>query len=327
MEAMSEPRRGPLLTLVLENGPGVRATESRTIDGGPFIIGRSEGADWSLDDQDPFVSRQHCVVTHRDGAFRVIDTSTNGLYLGDEEAPLGPGNEAELANGTILRVGNFVFRATLDQPAEETAVPNPRRAARPRTTIGMLGTGPSAAARETAEPVAPPKPVRALTTSRVLLAPPARMWTGSAERVSLSLDAKDLLTGEERANLGKAKKTIPEGALNVTAMLDSAPGFAAIRRLAPATQALSPRGETEWAWDVMPERPGQGVLTLSLTLVTGVDGAPIQGSFEPLYATVAVSKRGLLTPLRRMMARHRAAVVLSMVAVPSLAAAWFALSP
>jgi predicted component of type VI protein secretion system len=45
----------------------------------------------------------------------MADTSSNGVYVNDEEKPLGRGNPRRLFNGDRLRMGDFEFVVTLDE--------------------------------------------------------------------------------------------------------------------------------------------------------------------------------------------------------------------
>ena len=102
------------------------------LDDGELVIGRSAGL--RLADRRPvqYVSRAHCTVAGRSGAFTVTDTSSDGLFVDDARAPLGPGRPLPLRDGMRLRLGDYVVRVEL--PAPEAA----RRAAggsRPRSRL------------------------------------------------------------------------------------------------------------------------------------------------------------------------------------------------
>ena len=82
-------------------------------DGG--TIGRSLENDWILPDPDRFISGKHATIDFQIGAYYLADVSTNGVYLNDEEEPLGQGNPRRLFNGDRLRMGDFEFVVTLDE--------------------------------------------------------------------------------------------------------------------------------------------------------------------------------------------------------------------
>ena len=91
-------------------------------DGG--TIGRSLENDWILPDPDRFISGRHATIDFQAGAYYLADTSTNGVYINDEEEPLGKGNPRRLFNGDRLRMGDFEFVVTLDE-GEDLEMPPP----------------------------------------------------------------------------------------------------------------------------------------------------------------------------------------------------------
>jgi predicted component of type VI protein secretion system len=82
-------------------------------DGG--TIGRSLENDWILPDPDRFISGKHATIDFQTGAYYLADVSSNGVYVNDEEAPLGKGNPRRLFHGDRLRMGDFEFVVTLDE--------------------------------------------------------------------------------------------------------------------------------------------------------------------------------------------------------------------
>ena len=82
-------------------------------DGG--TIGRSLENDWILPDPDRFISGKHATIDFQTGAYYLADVSSNGVYLNDEEEPLGKGNPRRLFHGDRLRMGDFEFVVTLDE--------------------------------------------------------------------------------------------------------------------------------------------------------------------------------------------------------------------
>ena len=85
----------------LENGEPARMQ----LDRHGLTIGRSPHTDWSLPDPQHYISSSHCEVRYRDGAYTLVDTSTNGTYL--NESPLsGP---HPLHDGDVIRIGDSEF--------------------------------------------------------------------------------------------------------------------------------------------------------------------------------------------------------------------------
>jgi len=82
-------------------------------DGG--TIGRSLESDWILPDPQRYLSGKHATIDFQSGAYYLADVSTNGVYLNDEEEPLGKGNPRRLFSGDRLRMGDFSFAVGLDE--------------------------------------------------------------------------------------------------------------------------------------------------------------------------------------------------------------------
>ena len=91
-------------------------------DGG--TIGRSLENDWILPDPDRFISGKHATIDFQSGAYYLADVSTNGVYVNEEEEPLGKGNPRRLFHGDRIRMGDFEFEVTLDE-GESLEMPPP----------------------------------------------------------------------------------------------------------------------------------------------------------------------------------------------------------
>ena len=85
-------------------------------------IGRSLENDWILPDPDRFISGKHATVDFQSGAYYLADVSSNGVYINDEEEPLGKGNPRRLFDGDRLRMGDFEFLVSLDE-GQDLAMP------------------------------------------------------------------------------------------------------------------------------------------------------------------------------------------------------------
>ncbi len=92
-------------------------------DGG--TIGRSLENDWILPDPDRFISGKHATIDYQSGAYYLADISTNGVYVNSDDEPLGRGNPRRLFDGDRLRMGDFVFRVTLDE-GQDLEMPPPQ---------------------------------------------------------------------------------------------------------------------------------------------------------------------------------------------------------
>ncbi len=90
-------------------------------------IGRSLENDWILPDPDRFISGRHATIDYKSGAYYLADVSSNGVYINDEEEPLGKGNPRRLFDGDRLRMGDFEFLVSLDE-GQDLAMPPPTAA-------------------------------------------------------------------------------------------------------------------------------------------------------------------------------------------------------
>jgi type VI secretion system FHA domain protein len=90
------------------------AGEQRPVTRDRFTIGRAQENDWVLPDPEQRLSRQHCVIERRGEAFCVVDTSSNGVFVNAESAPLGRGHERSLADGDHLRLGTYAIRVEFE---------------------------------------------------------------------------------------------------------------------------------------------------------------------------------------------------------------------
>jgi predicted component of type VI protein secretion system len=91
-------------------------------DGG--TIGRSLQNDWILPDPDQFISGNHAAIDYKAGAYYLLDVSTNGVFVNEEEEPIGKGKPRRLFDGDLLRMGEFEFKVKLDE-GESLSMPPP----------------------------------------------------------------------------------------------------------------------------------------------------------------------------------------------------------
>jgi type VI secretion system FHA domain protein len=88
--------------------------EQRAVTGDRCTIGRARENDWVLPDPEQHLSRQHCVIERRGDGFCVVDTSSNGVFVNGESAPLGRGQARGLHDGDRLQLGSYAFRVALE---------------------------------------------------------------------------------------------------------------------------------------------------------------------------------------------------------------------
>jgi type VI secretion system FHA domain protein len=124
------------LTLTVLRCPDSVAPETRTVGGGEFSIGRGPENDWVLADPDRHLSKRHCVLAYRSGAWQVADVSTNGTYLNTEADPLGRGQPRPLRDGDRLRLGVYEIEVRVQEERSAGAAWRERRAAEPDDPFG-----------------------------------------------------------------------------------------------------------------------------------------------------------------------------------------------
>ncbi|MBT8108967.1 MAG: type VI secretion system-associated FHA domain protein TagH [Gammaproteobacteria bacterium] len=78
-------------------------------------IGRSLQNDWILPDPDRYISGRHATIDYKGGMYYLADTSSNGIYMNDENEPIGRGNPRRLFDGDRMRMGDFEFEIRIDK--------------------------------------------------------------------------------------------------------------------------------------------------------------------------------------------------------------------
>jgi type VI secretion system protein ImpI len=101
------------LLLTLENGGRAIEDRQRRLRDGRLSIGRGADSDWVLPDPERQLSKHHCVVEQRDGAWFLTDTSANGVFVADSPDPLGGSGSVRLQDGLRLRLGDYVLAVSL----------------------------------------------------------------------------------------------------------------------------------------------------------------------------------------------------------------------
>src|ERR1700754_4451018 len=91
---------------------GDRSTIAFSADGG--TIGRSADNGWVLPDPLRYVSAHHARVVFKQGAYFLEDLSTNGSYVNDNDKALGKQGPHKLANGDLLRFGDYQVAVVID---------------------------------------------------------------------------------------------------------------------------------------------------------------------------------------------------------------------
>ena len=94
---------------------------SIVLHSGGATIGRSPSNDWVLPDPQRYVSARHARIAWRNGQYFVEDLSTNGVYVNEDEQPLGKDVARQLCAGDVLRVGEYQLVVALEEEPRPTA--------------------------------------------------------------------------------------------------------------------------------------------------------------------------------------------------------------
>jgi type VI secretion system FHA domain protein len=112
------PLATPSITLRISKCTQPIAPENsfRVFDACGGTIGRAEGNDWILPDPTNHISGRHAALYCDEGQFRLVDTSSNGVFLNGDDEPLGRMRAAHLNDGDRLGIGAYEIVVTLAQP-------------------------------------------------------------------------------------------------------------------------------------------------------------------------------------------------------------------
>lgn len=109
------------LTVLSEHSASLKGRGSIVFGVGGGSIGRAHDNDWVLPDPQRYLSAHHAHVKFRDGAFYLLDNSTNGVFVNDGNEPLGRRASYALRDGDRLRLGDYEISVSIDADAAETA--------------------------------------------------------------------------------------------------------------------------------------------------------------------------------------------------------------
>lgn len=107
-------------TLILNvlRSPEHVPAQQRVVHGGDLSIGRSDDCDWSLPDPARSLSRKHCTLAFRSGAWQVLDLSANGTFVNGAPQPIGRGKEQLLRPGDRLALGDYEIEVQIEDVRE-----------------------------------------------------------------------------------------------------------------------------------------------------------------------------------------------------------------
>src|SRR5213082_102406 len=139
-----QPRPGAKAAAIgTSGGRGVSLTDGReyVITGTSLVFGREAGCDVVVAGKD--VSRRHAEIVHTPQGYVVVDSSTNGTFVNEEQVQ----GQRILARTDVIRMGEEQFRFYAEAaPLTASAAPAPALAASPEqlkhTVHGIEAVGP-----------------------------------------------------------------------------------------------------------------------------------------------------------------------------------------
>ena len=84
-------------------------------------IGRAHDNDWVLPDPERYLSAHHARVRFSNGAFHLLDTSSNGVFINERATALGRRGSYLLRDGDRLRLGEYLIAVSIDDEVAEIA--------------------------------------------------------------------------------------------------------------------------------------------------------------------------------------------------------------
>jgi predicted component of type VI protein secretion system len=108
------------LTVLSEQSASLGSRECIVIGVGGGTIGRAHDNDWVLPDPKRYLSAHHARVKFRDGAYHLIDTSSNGVFINDRVEALGRRASYVLRDGDLLRLGSYQIAVAIDSEGTQS---------------------------------------------------------------------------------------------------------------------------------------------------------------------------------------------------------------
>ncbi|MFZ1625589.1 MAG: type VI secretion system-associated FHA domain protein TagH [Gammaproteobacteria bacterium] len=96
--------------------PEERLREFAAVGG---TIGRHNDNDWVLPDTNRYVSSRHAMIEHQSGAYYLVDTSRNGVYVNNADTPVGQGHPQRLFDGDRLRIGAYEIAVDISESSDD----------------------------------------------------------------------------------------------------------------------------------------------------------------------------------------------------------------
>jgi type VI secretion system protein len=193
-------------------------------------IGRAPSNDWVLPDPLRYVSARHARIAWRNGQYFVEDLSTNGVYVNDDELPLGKDVARQLCSGDVLRVGDYQVVVVVEEDPQDAPQPPsavPTRISELRT-VERAGEADLGAALDLGELLTPDSPGRTGPVNAFGQRVTDLSLVPSAADTSPGLD--EAAVARRVARLARAAARNPKNRSSVPALFDVQAGLAAFCR-------------------------------------------------------------------------------------------------
>lgn len=113
------------LQVVRYQGSAPVQASSISVNQQPMVIGRRPDCDLILPDPERFISSQHAQVSWDNGAYHLVDISTNGTYVNHAETPVGEGNSVQINDGDEINIGDYDIQVSIRADSAEAVATIP----------------------------------------------------------------------------------------------------------------------------------------------------------------------------------------------------------
>ncbi|WP_133405422.1 type VI secretion system-associated FHA domain protein [Parashewanella tropica] len=84
-------------------------------------IGRGFGTTFQLSDAERTISSVHASIVNTDKGLKLIDNSTNGVFINGADSPIGKGNQESLRDGDVITIGSYRLLVSYFSPDDAKA--------------------------------------------------------------------------------------------------------------------------------------------------------------------------------------------------------------
>lgn len=107
------------LCVISTNRNLLGAEQEKEFAAGGGTIGRNADNDWVLPDPNRYISGRHALIDFQGGAYYLVDTSRNGVYINGADTPVGRGHPQRLFAGDQLRFGDYDMKVVITEDTTE----------------------------------------------------------------------------------------------------------------------------------------------------------------------------------------------------------------